>query len=216
MGKRGPLELGDMEIFSEVLEDLAERSEDVKYTFHSCDPEHVQEAFGHSVEFSTAWAASIAAIDQAFKDGFLKNEEQRTAMYAYLYEFLGPVYEKAEVHQLEENIQRLVNREPEAGKDPKLREQADFFTTLIAHHFPTADHRVEVRPLEPEEQREDPLARNMVTVEFTGPSGSRETFVTSSRDLMRDDDPGMERIANYLYARFEHQLEIAEEEELER
>ena len=216
MGKKGPLELGDMEIFSEVLEDLAERGEEVKYTFHSCDPKEVQEAFGHSAEFSTAWAASIAAIDQAFTDGFVFGEEQRTRLYAYLYEFLGPVYEKAEVHQLEENIQRLVDREPEAGKDPKLREQADFFTTLIAHHFPTADHRVEVRPLEPEEQREDPLARNMVTVEFTGPTGSRETIITASRDLMRDDDPGMERIATYLYARFECQREMEEEEERER
>ena len=54
------------------------------------------------------------------------------------------------------------------------------------------------------------------TVEFTGPTRSRETIITASRDLMRDDDPGMERIATYLYARFECQREMEEEEERER
>ncbi len=117
--------------------------------------------------------------------------------------------------QLEENIQRLVDREPEAGKDPKLREQADFFTKLIAHHFPTADHRVEVRPLEPEEKRENFLDTNQVTVDFTGPTGERETFTVLSRDLTRDDDRGMEEIAYHLSDRLECQREMEEEEELE-
>ena len=103
MGKRGPVELGDMEYFSEVLEKLWNKDKEVTQTFQARDPEHVQEAFGHSAEFSTAWAASIAAIDQAYTDGHLAYEEQKTALYAYLYEFLGSVYERAEVRQLGEN-----------------------------------------------------------------------------------------------------------------
>ncbi len=217
MGKKGPVELGDMEIFSDVLEDLAERSKEVRQTFIARDPEHVQEAFGHSAEFSTAWAASIAAIDQAYTDGFVPNEEQKTLLYAYLYEFLSPVYEKAEVRQLGENRERLADREPQDAKETKRREEVDFLTGFITQHYPTVDPQVEVRPLlEADGLREIPSVENEVTVEFTGPTGERETFTVLSRDLTRDDDPGAENIANHLYERFEPQPVREEQDERER
>ena len=197
MEKKGPIELGDMEIFSDVLEDLAERGEEVRGTFATRDPEHVQEAFGHSVEFSTAWAASIAAIDQAYTDGNLSNAEQKTLLYAYLYGFLGAVYIKQD------------------AKETKRREEVDFLTGFITQHYPTVDPQVEVRPLEPEEQRGHPFPRNEVRIEFIGPTGSREGFTAYSNDLTRDDDRGMEEIAYHLSDRLECQREMEEEEELE-
>ena len=42
-----------------------------------------------------------------------------------------------------------------------------------------------------------------------------EIPTTSSRDLMRDDDPGMERIANHLHACFAPEQVREEEAELE-
>jgi len=215
VGKKGPVELGDMEIFSDVLEDLAQRGKEVRQTFTARDPEQVQEAFGHSVEFSTAWAASIAAIDQAYTDGFVPNEEQKTLLYAYLYEFLSPVYEKAEVRQLGENRERLADRAPQDAKETKRREEVDFLTGFITQHYPTVDPQVEVRPLEPEEKRGNPFPRNEVRIEFIGPTGSREAFTAYSNDLTRDDDRGMEEIAYHLSDRLECQREMEEEEELE-
>ena len=55
------------------------------------------------------------------------------------------------------------------------------------------------------EARENPADRYRVTVEFTAPTGSRETFITSSRNVYRDDDPGIERLAERLHERFERQ-----------
>ncbi len=101
-------------------------------------------------------------------------------------------------------------------REMRRQREAAFFTTVINQSFPTANPEVTVRRLELGEKRENFSDTNQVTVEFTGPDGDRETFTTSSRDLLRDDDPGMERIATYLYSRFECQLEMEEEEERER
>ena len=89
-------------------------------------------------------------------------------------------------------------REPEAGQDPKLREQADFLIAMIHQSASTADPRVEIRPVEAEEKQENPFVENAVSVEFTGPRGSRETCTTYSGDLRRDDDLGAYEIATHI------------------
>ena len=88
----GPVEVGDRELCSDTVEHLAERANETEKTFHARDPQHVQKAFGHSVECSAAWAAALAAIDQAHLDGHLSSQQQKTVLNAYLYDFLGPVY----------------------------------------------------------------------------------------------------------------------------
>ncbi len=88
----GPVEVGDRELCSDTVEHLAERANETEKTFHARDPQHVQKAFGHSAEFSSAWAAALAAIDQAHLDGHLSSQQQKTVLNAYLYDFLGPVY----------------------------------------------------------------------------------------------------------------------------
>ena len=69
---------------------------------------------------------------------------------------------------------------------------------MIHQSSSTADPRVEIRPLEAEEKQENPCVENAVTVEFTGPSGSRETCTTYSGDLRRDDDLGAYEIATHI------------------
>ncbi len=99
-------------------------------------------------------------------------------------------------------------------REMRRQREAAFFTTVINQSFPTANPEVTVRRLELGEKRENFLDTNQVTVDFTGPDGDRKTFTTSSRDLMRDDDPGMERIAHHLHACFAP--EQVREEEAER
>ncbi len=90
-------------------------------------------------------------------------------------------------------------------REMRRQKEAAFFTEVINHYYPTANPEVTVRRLDRGEERENTSDTNQVTVEFTGPSGDQETFTTSSRNLMRDDDPGRERIANYLFARLQYQ-----------
>ncbi len=116
----GPVDVGDKVLFSDTLEHLGERADETQRTFHARDPQHVQRAFGHSVEFSTAWAAALAALDQAHADGHLSSAHQKTVLNAYLYDFLGPVYRQQESRQLETHMQRLLNREePERERTQK-------------------------------------------------------------------------------------------------
>ncbi len=110
----GPVNVGESELFSDTLENLAERADETERTFNARSSQHVQKAFGHSVEFSSAWAATLAALDQAQVDGPLSSAQQKTVLNAYLYDFLGSVYRQPELRQLETNIQRLLKRdEPE-------------------------------------------------------------------------------------------------------
>ena len=88
----GPVDVGDRELCSDTVEHLAERANETEKTFHARDPQHVQKAFGHSAAFSSAWAAALAAVDQAHLDGHLSSQQQKTVLNAYLYDFLGPVY----------------------------------------------------------------------------------------------------------------------------
>ncbi len=100
------------------------------------------------------------------------------------------------------------------GQTKRRQEEAAFLTRLFGKQFPTADPSIEVKRLERGEAREDPADRYRVTVEFTAPTGSRETFITSSRNVYRDDDPGIERLAERLHERFERQqLQKRQQEE---
>ena len=99
------------------MEHWAARANETARTFHARDPQHVQHAFGHSVECSAAWAAALAAIDQAHLDGHLSSPQQKTVLNAYLYQFLGSVYRQQESRQLETHMQRLLTREEPAPQN---------------------------------------------------------------------------------------------------
>ena len=72
-----------------------------------------KEAYGHSPEFCTAWAAALAAIDQAYADGHLVSDNQRTVLQAHLYAFFGPAYQQEELRKMEENMERFEEEEHE-------------------------------------------------------------------------------------------------------
>ena len=79
------------------------------------------------------------------------------------------------------------------------RDAAAFFTNVIKHKWEGSDPRVEITaPPAPHPERP---GLHVLSVEYIGLTGRRETITTSTRDPRRDDDIGMEQVANHLWTR---------------